>query len=72
MAVPAIMLVVAGFFLWEGIAILTDPGGNVPAWVGWICIAVAVLKASLWSFVAVHFVRHRDVVIPAVRSRRFW
>ena len=66
--VPALMFVVAGFFLWQGIRILAHPSASVPAWIGWLCLAVAALKASLWSVVTIGFVRHPE----AVRAARHW
>ena len=65
--VPALMFVVAGFFAWQGIRILVHPSANVPAWIGWFCLAIAGLKASLWSFVTLMLLRHSGAVVAARR-----
>jgi hypothetical protein len=62
--VPALMFVVAGFFLWQGIRILDNPSAN-PAWLGWLCLGVAAFKASLWSVVTLGFIRHPEAVMAA-------
>jgi hypothetical protein len=59
------MFVVAGFFLLEGIRILTHPSSNEPAWIGWLCLGIAAFKASLWSVVTVSFLRHPEAVMAA-------
>jgi hypothetical protein len=59
------MFLVAGFFAWMGIKILTDPSS--PAVLGWICLAVAAFKTMLWSWVAVGFIRHPKEMMAAGR-----
>jgi membrane protein YqaA with SNARE-associated domain len=62
---PAVNFVVAGYLFWLGIRILTSSLSNIPEWIGWFCVVAGVLKASLWSFVAVGFIRHPQAVMVA-------
>ena len=66
--VPALMFVIAGFFLFQGIRILGHPSANVPAWIGWLCLSIAAFKVFVWSFVTVGFIRNPE----AVKAARHW
>lgn len=61
---PAVMFAIAGFFAWQGIRILAYPT-NTPAWLGWLCIAIAAFKASLWGLFTSQLVRHPEAVMAA-------
>lgn len=63
--VKVLMIAVAGYLFWLGIRILTHPSPNIPAWIGWFCVAGAALKASLWSIFAVTLIRHPEAVMAA-------
>ena len=65
--VPALMFVIAGFFLFQGIRILAHPSANVPVWIGWLCLGIAAFKAFLWSFVTVGFIRNPKALMAARR-----
>jgi hypothetical protein len=49
---PALMLVVAGWVGLYGVQIVERPALGAPPWLGWLLIAVAVLKATIWLFAA--------------------
>jgi uncharacterized protein involved in cysteine biosynthesis len=65
--VIAVSYVAAGFFLWQGLLIVTHPSSHLPTWIGWLAIGVGVFKGVLWTFVAVQLLRHRKTVADALR-----
>jgi hypothetical protein len=52
------MLVVAGWVGLYGVQIVEHPALGAPPWLGWLLIAVAVLKATIWLFAARLRFRH--------------
>src|SRR5438046_2646012 len=55
------MLVVAAYFLWQGIRIL-EGSLSAPFWLGWVLVAIGLFKGAVWSFLFVGLVRHRDII----------
>ena len=55
----SVMLLVAAFFIWQGILFIVHGGAGIPAWLGWFLLAAGVLKGALWISFAVALFRHR-------------
>ena len=58
----SVMLLVAAFFIWQGILFIVHGGAGIPAWLGWFLLAAGLLKGALWVFVAVVLFRHRHAL----------
>ena len=68
-AVIAVSYIVEGFFLWQGLHIVTHATTNVSTWLGWLALGVGTFKALLWTFVTVHLLRHRKSVAQAIAAK---
>jgi len=57
-----LMLAVAIFLAWIGARTIVSQVGSVPHWLGWVILALGIIKATFWLYVVTLLVRRRDPV----------
>ena len=57
-----LMLGVALFLTWIGVRTIVSQVGSVPHYLGWVILAVGLIKAAFWVYVAAWLIRRRDAV----------
>jgi len=57
-----LMLGVALFLTWIGVRTIVSQVGSVPHYLGWVILAVGLIKAAFWVYVTAWLIRRRDAV----------
>ena len=63
LVVCVVMLGAAVFLGWIGVRTIVSQVGSVPHWLGWVILALGLIKAAFWLYVAGWLIRRRDVVM---------
>ena len=62
LVVCILMLGVALFLTWIGVRTIVSQVGSVPHYLGWVILAVGLIKAAFWVYVTAWLIRRRDAV----------